>query len=315
MNKPSLTEILNIKHPIIMAPMFLVSNVAMLVEGMKSGIAACIPALNFRTIEELKTAITKLKKEKVEGGSFGINLIVNKSNPKYKKQLQTCCDLGVDFIITSLGNPKETIKKCKPKGIKVFCDVTNLEYAKKVEDLGCDAIIAVNNEAGGHRGNIPPEKLIKSINNACTLPVISAGGVADKEDLNKILSYGAIGVSVGSPFIASTEATISKEYKKACVTYGAKDIVLTEKISGTPCTVINTDYVKKIGTKQNWIEATLNKNKKLKKWVKMLRYIKGMNSITKAATSATYKTLWVAGPSIEKTTKIKPVQQIMKRFI
>ena len=72
-----------------------------------------------------------------------------------------------------------------------------------------------------------------------------------------MLSYGACGVSVGSPFIPSLEAEVSEDYKKACVNYGAKDIVLTEKISGTPCTVINTPYVKKIGTKQSSLEKFL----------------------------------------------------------
>ena len=79
-----------------------------------------------------------------------------------------------------------------------------------------------------------------------------------------MLNYGADGVSVGSPFIASTEATVTQEYKQACVDYGAEDIVMTERISGTPCTVINTPYVQKLGTQQNWLERLLNKNKRLK---------------------------------------------------
>ena len=163
MEKQSLTSLLQITHPIIMAPMFLVSNTKMVVEGMKSGVAGCIPALNYRTLEELKAAIHELKAAKVSGGSFGFNLIVNKSNVKYKEQLRVLCEEGVDFIITSLGSPEETIKEAHKVGIKVFCDVTDLAFAKKVESLGADAIIAVNNQAGGHRGNIDPETLIESI--------------------------------------------------------------------------------------------------------------------------------------------------------
>ncbi|MDE0600141.1 MAG: nitronate monooxygenase, partial [Dokdonia donghaensis] len=264
--KPTLNDLLGITHPIIMAPMFLVSNVAMLKAGMESGIAACVPALNYRTIEELKAAITELKAAKVPGGAFGINLIVNKSNMKYPAQLEAACELGVDFIITSLGSPRMVIEKAKPKGIKVFCDVTDLSYSKKVEAMGCDALVAVNNQAGGHRGNIAPEALIKELNENCAIPVITAGGVANKSDLDRAMSYGAIGASIGSPFIASEEAPVSQEYKQACVDFGAKDIVMTQKISGTPCTVINTPYVQKIGTKQTWLEGLLNKNKKLKKW-------------------------------------------------
>lgn len=310
-----LTKMLEIDHPLIMAPMFLVSNVKMSIAGMNSGVAACIPALNYRNTEQLKNAILELKAAKPKGGSFGFNLIVNKSNIKFQEQLDVLCELGVDFIITSLGSPDETIRKAKAKGIKVFCDVVNLEFAKKVESLGCDAVIAVNNKAGGHRGTISPEELIPLLVKNCSIPVISAGGVGNKQDLEKMLKLGAIGVSVGSPFIASLEADISDEYKNACVTYGQKDIVMTEKISGTPCTVINTDYVQKIGTKQTRIETLLNKNKKLKKWVKMLRFMIGTSAVTNAATKATYKTVWVAGPSIEHTKKIESVKEIINRFI
>ena len=293
-----LAQLLGIKHPIIQAPMFLVSNTAMVIEAMKSGIAGCIPALNYRTLDELRSALQELKAAKVEGGAYGFNLIVNKSNIKYKSQLKVICEEGCDFIITSLGSPEETIAQAHKVGIKVFCDVVDLKFAKKVENLGADAIIAVNNEAGGHRGNLSPESLIKELRAHC-----------------KMLEYGASGVSVGSPFIASIEANVIKEYKQACVDYGADDIVMTERISGTPCTVINTPYVQKIGTKQTWLESVLNKNKKLKKWVKMIRFSIGMSATTKAATKATYKTVWVAGPSIEHTAEILSTKNIVNRLV
>jgi nitronate monooxygenase len=314
MTKPTLTSLLQIDRPLIMAPMFLVSNTKMVIEGMKSGVAGCIPALNYRTLDELRASIIELREAKVAGGSFGYNLIVNKSNIKYKDQLAVLCEEKVDFIITSLGSPEETIKQAHKVGIKVFCDVTDLAFAKKVESLGADALIAVNNEAGGHRGDLSAEELIKELNLNTSLPVISAGGVSIKLELDKMLGYGAIGVSVGSPFIASFESGVSEEYKQACVDYGAKDIVLTEKISGTPCTVINTPYVKKTGTQQTWLEKTLNQNKSLKKWVKMIRYMMGSNAVTKAATQVTYKTVWVAGPTIENTTEITTVSKIVDRM-
>jgi nitronate monooxygenase len=307
-----LTKLLKIKYPIIQAPMFLVSNTAMVIEAMKGGIAGCIPALNYRTLEELRMALKELKAAKVEGGSFGFNLIVNKSNIKYKSQLEVICEEGCDFIITSLGSPEETINQAHKVGIKVFCDVVDLKFAKKVEGLGADAAIAVNNEAGGHRGGLSPEQLIRLLKDNLSIPVISAGGVGCKADIDEMIGYGADGVSVGSPFIASIEANVTDEYKQACVDYGAEDIIMTERISGTPCTVINTPYVQKIGTKQTWLESVLNKNKKLKKWVKMIRFSIGMNATKNAATKATYKTVWVAGPSIEHTKAILPTKQIVE---
>lgn len=313
--KTRLTELLDIQYPIIQAPMFLVSNVVMVKEAMYCGIAGCIPALNYRTVDELRIAARELTAAKPKGGSFGFNLIVNKSNVKYKGQLDAICEEGCDFIITSLGSPEETIKRAHQVGIKVFCDVVDLKFAQKVEALGADAIIAVNNKAGGHRGNLSPKDLIKELKTHCSIPIISAGGVGNKAEVDKMLEYGADGVSVGSPFIASEEANVTEEYKQACVEYGADDIVMTERISGTPCTVINTPYVQKIGTKATWLENILNKNKKLKKWVKMIRFAIGMRATEKAAKQATYKTVWVAGPSIEHTKKILPTKDIVRRLI
>lgn len=290
--------------------MFLVSNTKMLVAASKSGITGCVPALNYRTIDEFKAAITLLK-EQCEG-PFGINLIVNKSNFLYKEQLQVCCELKVDYIITSLGSPAETIKQAHQAGVKVFCDVTDLAYAKKVEALGADAIIAVNKEAGGHAGSTPYKELIPLLVKECNIPVISAGGVGNYQQLQEVLSLGAAGVSVGSLFIASEESEVSQEYKEACVNYGSKDIVMTTKLSGTPCTVINTPYVQQIGTQQSWLEKLLNKNKRLKKWFKAFTFFKGMKKLQKAAFSATYKTVWCAGPTIEHVKAIKPVSEIVK---
>jgi nitronate monooxygenase len=76
--------------------------------------------------------------------------------------------------------------------------------------------------------------------------------------------------------------------QKACVDYGA-DIVVTEKISGTPCTVINTPYIQKCT--KNLVRKHFKKNKTLKKWVKMIRYMMGSNAVTKAATEVTYNSL------------------------
>ena len=309
MYKTALTDLLGIEFPIIMAPMFLVSDAKMAIAAMQSGISACIPAHNYRTDAEFRKAIQEMRAG--AKGSLGINLITNKSNIHYESQLKTCVELKVDYIITSLGSPEKVIQACKPLGIKVLCDVTDEMYAQKVEAMGADALIAVNNIAGGHAGKLSPEELIPLLVKTCKIPVISAGGVGNRKQLDYMLSLGACGVSIGSPFIATTEAPVNQAYKQAIVDYGAKDIVMTTKISGTPCAVINTPYVQEIGTEQNWLEKLLNNNKTLKKWVKMLTFYKGMKALEKAAMGATYQTVWCAGQSIEDVHSIRPIKEVV----
>lgn len=307
----TLDKLLNIEYPILVAPMFLISNTKMIKAALDNGITAAFPALNYRTDKELRDAINEIKA--YTSKPFGVNLIVNKSNFKYKDQLKTLVELKVDFIITSLGSPQEVIEQCKPAGIKVFCDVVDLDYAKKVEALGADALIAVNNQAGGHAGKISPKELITLLTTHCKIPVISAGGIAFAKDVKEVISWDAAGVSVGTIFMASHEAGISQDYKQALIDYGAKDIVMSSKLSGSPLTVINTPYVQQLGTEATWFERLLNKNKRLKKYVKLLIAWKGMKKIEKAAFGATYKTVWCAGPAIEHVHDIRPMGEIVKQ--
>jgi nitronate monooxygenase len=310
MTKTTLDKLLGIDYPIIVAPMFLISNTKMIKAALQNGVSAAFPALNYRTDQELRAAIQEIKA--FSSKPFGVNLIVNKSNPKYKGQLETLLELKVDYIITSLGSPREVIEKCRPLGIKVFCDVVDLSYAKKVEELGADGIIAVNSRAGGHAGNIDPQTLVKLLSENCNIPVISAGGIAKGKDLKDVMSWGAAGASIGTIFIACKEADISPEYKQAMVDYGEKDIVRTNKLSGSPLTVINTPYVQQLGTKANLLEWILNNNKTLKKYAKMLIAFRGMKAVEKAAFGATYKTVWCAGPAIEHVKSIRSMGEIVR---
>lgn len=306
----TIDQLLGIRYPIIVAPMFLISNTKMIKAALANGVTAAFPALNYRTDAELRKAIEEIKT--ASDKPFGVNLIVNKSNPKYKGHLETLLDLKVSYIITSLGSPREVIEKCKPLGIKVFCDVVDVGYAKKVEEMGADAVIAVNSRAGGHAGNISPQELIEQLKDNCGLPIISAGGIATGADIKQAMDWGAAGVSVGTIFIACNEADISPEYKQAMVDYGEKDIVRTNKLSGSPLTVINTPYVQQLGTKANWLEWILNNNKTLKKYAKMIIAVRGMKAVEKAAFGATYKTVWCAGPSIEHVKSIRPMAEIIQ---
>jgi nitronate monooxygenase len=305
----TLDKLLGTQYPVIVAPMFLISNTNMIKAALDAGVTAAFPALNYRTDKELREAIAEIKSHSDK--PFGVNLIVNKSNPKYKAQLKTLIELRVDYIITSLGSPREVIEQAHKVGIKVFCDVVDLKFAKKVEALGADGIIAVNNRAGGHCGPLSPEELLKELTTNCSIPIISAGGVTTSRNITQALDWGAAGVQVGTVFIACNEADIGQDYKQAMVDYGEKDIILSSKISGSALTVINTPYVQQVGTKKNFLEWLLKKNKWLKKYVKMLIMYLGMKKIEKAAFSATYQNVWVAGPAIESVKSIRPLKDII----
>ncbi|MES2138325.1 MAG: nitronate monooxygenase family protein [Bacteroidota bacterium] len=316
--KTKLTQLLNIDFPMIMAPLFLVSNDAMVIAAMNSGIAGSFPSLNYRQNEEFEQILDKLNAEKSKLnvlGTYGVNLIVQKTNPLYEKHLKICVEKKVPFYITSLGSPKEVIAQAHTYGAKVFCDVTNIEHAQKCYDLGCDGFIAVGQGAGGHAGPNTLQVLVPSLHHHFPDKiVIAAGGIANGEGILSMLSLGAAGVSVGTRFIASIEATVSNDYKNAIVSSKMNDIVLTEKISGTPCTIINTPFAQKIGYKQNWFEKTLSNNSTTKKYFKMWVQLSGMKKLEKSIKPGNYQSLWCAGQSVELIDDILSVKNIVERM-
>ncbi len=309
----TLNQILNIQYPILMAPMFLVSDERMVLEALNSGITAAFPAANYRKVSDLSETVKSIKKQSDK--AFGVNLIANRSNVDFNEQLQACVQGGVSFVITSLGSPRKAIEVCKPLGIKVFCDVTDLEYAQKVVSLGADALIAVNKNAGGHPGKMSGEVLCAELLKRFDVPVIYAGGISSSQKLDHALELGVAGVSIGTLFLASEEAPISNEYKQAVLKYGAKDIVKSDKLSGSELHVINTDYVKQIGTKSNRLTRFLYRHKKLRRYLKALTMKRGMKILEKAAFSATYKNVWVAGFSIEDIKTVRPLKQIVQTLV
>lgn len=296
-----------------MAPMFLISNVRMALAGMKYGVAPCIPALNFRTETELRNAFQELSDH---DGCYGINLVVNKTNYKLKYQLKACLDYKVPFIITSLGKPKTVIEAARSCGTKVFCDVSDMDYASKTASYHPDAMIAVTAEAGGHLGPYPSAEFIPQlIRSFPDIPIIGAGGVGDAASYAGMLELGVAGVSIGTVLIASEESPACTEYKEACVRFGADDIVTTRKLSGIPCTVINTPYIQKLGLEQNALEKLLSKSRILKKAMKLLTYLRGMEKLRASAFSVTYNTVWCAGKSIRFTHSIQSVKQILDGIV
>jgi nitronate monooxygenase len=309
----SFTKMMNIDFPIIAAPMFLVSNTDLVTQASECGGIGTFPALNYRPIEKYAEALKTIKSQTKK--PIGVNIIVNKSNTRQNQDLKIGLDEGVELFITSLGSPKTVIAEAHKNGAKVFCDVTNLEHAKKVQDMGADGVIAVGSGAGGHAGPISPLVLIPWLKANMDIPIIAAGGIAHGSMIAACLALGASGVSIGTRFIASKEAQVDEAYKNAILTSTPEDIVMTTRVSGTPASVINTPYVQKLGTDLPWAFKILKEHKLTKKYMVPLIHLMGMNALEEAATKPTWKTVWTAGQSVGLIDDILSVNEIYHKLL
>ncbi|MGZ3735483.1 MAG: NAD(P)H-dependent flavin oxidoreductase [Bdellovibrionota bacterium] len=317
MEKPlatSFTKLLGCQYPIIAGPMFLVSDEKLVSAVSNAGALGGMPSLNWRTSEEFRKAVRKVK-GLVKDRPFAVNLIVNKSNPRVAADLKICADEGVPLVITSLGSPKDTIKAMHSSGGKVFCDVTTLEYARKVEDLGADGLIAVSAGAGGHAGPTSPLVLLPYLRKHIALPIVAAGGIATGEQIAACLLLGASAVQIGTRFIACTEAKVDQAYKDAILKAQPDDIVLTKKISGTPAAVIKTKYIEKQGLELNPLEEYLMKHDLTKKYTKMARSLWGAYLLKNAAKTTSWKEVWSAGQGVGLIDSVLPAAEIVQNLV
>ncbi|OGP09082.1 MAG: hypothetical protein A2048_06835 [Deltaproteobacteria bacterium GWA2_45_12] len=301
------TKQFNVKYPIIAAPMFLVSTTKLVTAVCNAGGVGSFPALNYRPTTEFRKAVQQIKKS--TDGPFGVNIIVQKSNKFQSEQMDVCLEEKVPLLITSLGSPKEIIKLAHQTGTRVYCDVVNLEHAKKVADSGADGLIAVGSGAGGHAGDISAFALIPYLVRETKLPVVAAGSIVDGAGMVAAFGLGASAIYMGTRFIASFEAEVDEAYKQTIVSARCEDIISTDKVDGFPGNFILTPALQKLDLDKSLIEEIASKSPKIKKWIALSRAARSLFGNPKS--KASYKTVYSAGQGVGLIDKVKSVRDII----
>jgi len=254
-----------LKLPVIMAPMFLVSNPKMVLEGCKSGIIGSFPVLNARTEEILDQWMTEINQELAEfekkhpgkAGPWAVNFVAHRSNKRYKEDLALIEKHQPPLVITSLGDPGPIAEVVHQYGGLVFSDVVNSKFAKKAIEKGSDGLILVASGAGGHGGDLNPIAFLHEVKTFWDGPVVLAGGMSKGKDVLASEIIGADLVYMGTRFIPSDESTAYDAYKEMVTNAKAEDILYTDVFTG-----VNANYlvpsIEKAGLD---VEAIMNNEK------------------------------------------------------
>lgn len=225
--KTKLTELLNIKYPIIQGAMAWVSE-ANLAAAVSNAGGAGIIATGGRDASWVKEQIDLAKS--LTDKPFGVNIVLMDKDKDEKIDL--VCREKVSFVTLGAGNPVPYIEKFKEAGIISIPVVPNLKLAKRVEEKGADAIIIEGMEAGGHIGKLTSLALMTQVIPEINIPVIAAGGFADGRGLAAALIMGASGIQAGTRFYASKECIAHINAKNAIINAGDTDTEITGYIRG-----------------------------------------------------------------------------------
>ena len=182
----------NLRLPLIGAPMYIVSNPALVIAQCTAGIVGSFPALNARPQEtiddwivQIKTALAEYAAEHPDEpvAPFAVNQIAHASNQRLHADMEACVRHEVPIIITSLRPPQEIVMAVHGYGGVVFHDVISMRHARKAIEQGVDGVIAVCAGAGGHAGALSPFALVKEIRREFDGTVILSGAMTSGADL------------------------------------------------------------------------------------------------------------------------------------
>jgi nitronate monooxygenase len=307
-----------VEVPLICGAMYPCSNPELVATVSEAGGLGVIQPISLTYVHGHKFREGLKKIRSLTSKPVGFNALVEKSSKIYEDRMKEWIDIALDedikFFITALGNPRWVVEKVHAAGGIVYHDVTERKWAEKALEAGVDGLICVNSTAGGHAGTQSPQELFEDLS-SLGVPLVCAGGVGTAKQFADALKMGYAGVQMGTRFIASTECLTHDSYKDAIVKAKAKDIVLTQKISGVPVAVIETPYIKAVGTKAGPIVRRLLKGRKTKHWMRMYYTIKSAIKLKKASLKgAGYQEYWQAGKSVEGIDRVESAEAIVKEF-
>jgi len=252
----------------------------------------------------------------------GMNVLIEQSSRLYLERMRRYVDIaleeGVRFFITSLGKPRWVVDRVTPAGGLVYHDVTERKWGLKGLDSGARGLIAVNDRAGGHAGPKSAEQLVDELGDL-GVPLVCAGGIGDAAGFVAALRLGYAGAQLGTRFIATTECGAHDDYKQAIVRANEADIVLTERVTGVPLSVIRTPYVERIGTKAGPLARWMLRGRRTKHWMRTIYALRSAWQLKRASLAGgagekTSKDYWQAGKSVAGIRAVEPAGDIVRRF-
>ncbi len=316
--RSSLCATLGIDVPLICGAMYPCSNPELVAAVSEAGGIGIVQPLSLSYVHgyEFRAGLRYIRS--LTAKPIGVNLIIESSSRTYLQRVHRWLDIALEeqvpFLVTALGNPGWVVERAKPAGVTVYHDVTSRQWAEKALAGGVDGFICVNNRAGGHAGTLSPQALLDDIA-PLGKPLVCAGGVGTPGEFAAAIAMGYAGAQLGTRFIATTECSAHADYKQAIVLAAEQDIVLSEKISGVPVSVIKTPYIESVGTRAGPLAKWLLRGRRSKHWMRTIYSLQSIWKLKRASLQGLhYKDIFQAGKSVAGISAVQPVADIVAEY-
>lgn len=256
--KTRITELFGIQHPIIQGGMHYVGFAELAAAVSNAGGLGIITGLTQDSPKKLAAEIARCRE--MTDKPFGVNLtfLPAFAAPDYPGYIDAIIDGGIKIVETAGRNPEEYLPKLKDAGVKIIHKCTSVRHSLKAQKIGCDAVSVDGFECGGHPGedDIPNMILLPRAADELEIPFVASGGMADARSLVASLAMGAEGINMGTRFIATQEAPVHENVKRAIVAASELDTRLVMRPLRNTERVMNNAAVERILEK----ERTLGKD-------------------------------------------------------
>ena len=312
-----LTRQLGIEVPLICGAMYPCSNPELVAAASAAGGIGVVQPVSMTFVHghDFREGLRLIRR--LTDRPIGMNALIERSSSHYLDRMRRWIDIsleeGVRFFVTSLGDPRWVVERVKPFGAIVYHDVTEAKWAAKGRDGGVHGLIAVNNRAGGHAGTRSAAALLEELA-PFGLPAVCAGGISTPGDFTRALNMGYAGVQMGTRFIATPQCRASHAYKAAIVRAGEDDIVLSEKLTGVPVSLIRTPFIERMGLTAGPIARLLLRTRRTKHLMRGLYTMRAAWQLKRAALDPTgAEEYWQAGKSVAGIDSIEDAGEIVRR--
>ena len=284
-----------LRLPVIVAPMFLVSGPDLVIASSNAGLIGSFPGPNARTIERLEGWMHQINSSTSNPWAF--NMITHKTYDRFEDELDLIKKFQPKIVITALGSPERVIEVVHGYGGKVIADVNNINFARRCAEMNVDGMALICHGAGGHTGHLSPFSFSAYVREFFDGLIVLAGSISTGQHIKAAQLLSADLCYMGTRFISAQESNAVDEYKTMIINSTYDDLRMTNLFTGA-----QAYYLKDSIINNNLDADNLDTNKD------------GFNVSASQDKIKAWKDIWSAGQGVGLIKNIESVESIVKKL-